>query len=161
MTDSTGEGPTNPPPAASTAGPPPPGIHPPPPTAVPPPPPLGVPAAQPALPPRARPPVQYQPQEPGWWYASDGRWYPPESAQPFAPLTYVTQAPKSRVAAGLLNIFLPFGVGRFYLGYSSVGVGQLLVAIFTCGLGGLWSVIDGIMILTGNPATDAEGRQLQ
>ena len=153
MTDPTGDDPTGPPPAASTPGPPPPGMQPPRP--------IGVQATQPALQPRARPPVQYQPQEPGWWFASDGLWYPPESAQPFVPLTYVTQAPKSRVAAGLLNIFLPFGVGRFYLGYSSLGVGQLLVTIFTCGVGGLWSVIDGIMILTGNPATDAEGRQLQ
>lgn len=69
--------------------------------------------------------------------------------------------PKSRVAAGLLQIFLGgFGVGRFYLGYTGIGVAQLLVSVFTCGIGAIWPFIDGILILTGSVSTDADGNPL-
>ncbi len=68
---------------------------------------------------------------------------------------------KSKLAAGLLQIFLGcFGVGRFYLGYTGIGVAQLLVSLFTCGIGAIWPFIDGILILTGSVATDAEGNPL-
>jgi Predicted membrane protein len=66
---------------------------------------------------------------------------------------------KSRLAGGLLNIFLP-GIGRIYLGYTGIGVAQLLVAIFTCGFGALWSLIDGILILTGSVLFDGSGKPL-
>ncbi len=70
-------------------------------------------------------------------------------------------APKSKMAAGLLQIFLGcFGVGRFYLGYTGIGVAQLLVSLFTCGIGAIWPFIDGILILTGSVPTDAEGNPL-
>jgi TM2 domain-containing membrane protein YozV len=68
---------------------------------------------------------------------------------------------KSKLVAGLLGIFVGgFGVHRFYLGYTSIGVAQILVTIFTCGLGSLWGFIEGILILTGSINTDAEGRPL-
>src|SRR5215467_10174418 len=68
---------------------------------------------------------------------------------------------KSKMVAGLLGIFLGgFGVGRFYTGHSGLGVAQLLVSVFTCGLGSLWGLIDGIMILV-NGGTDAQGRVLR
>ncbi len=68
---------------------------------------------------------------------------------------------KSRLAAGLLQIFLGgFGIGRFYLGYTSTGVYQLLVSIFTCGIGSIWGFIDGILILTGSVNVDANGNPL-
>ncbi|GAA4719362.1 hypothetical protein Prum_015560 [Phytohabitans rumicis] len=68
---------------------------------------------------------------------------------------------KSKLVAGLLGIFLgTFGVGRFYTGHTGLGVAQLLVGVFTCGLGGLWGVIDGILILV-NGGTDAQGRRLR
>lgn len=66
---------------------------------------------------------------------------------------------KSRALAGLLQIFLPFGVGRFYLGYAGTGVAQFLL-IFVCGIGAIWSFIDGIMILTGSVNHDANGLPL-
>jgi TM2 domain-containing membrane protein YozV len=69
-------------------------------------------------------------------------------------------AVKSRVAAGLLNIFLPFGAGRFYLGHIGLGVGQLLTV--PLGFGLLWSFIDGILIVAGAVAkTDAKGNPLK
>ncbi|MDF2612358.1 MAG: hypothetical protein K0S71_144 [Clostridia bacterium] len=69
---------------------------------------------------------------------------------------------KSKVVAGLLQIFLGgFGVGRFYLGYTGIGVAQLLVSIFTCGLGAIWPFVDGILILCGQVPYDAKGVPLK
>ncbi len=65
---------------------------------------------------------------------------------------------KSRVTAGLLNL-LP-GIGRFYLGYAAHGILQLFTA-FLCGIGFLWSIIDGIYILMGGVKYDGYGRVLQ
>lgn len=68
---------------------------------------------------------------------------------------------KSRLVAGLLQIFLgAFGVGRFYLGYTSIGLGQLFTN-FLCGIGYIWAFIDGILILCGRVKTDARGVPLR
>ena len=69
----------------------------------------------------------------------------------------------SRLLAGLMGIFLGgFGVHRFLLGYTAIGVVQILVTIMTCGAGHLWGLIEGIMILAkAEPFTrDAQGRPL-
>lgn len=69
---------------------------------------------------------------------------------------------KSKMAAGLLGLFLgAWGVHNFYLGNTSRGVIQIVVTIFTCGFGGLWGFIEGIMILAGSINTDANGVPLQ
>lgn len=69
---------------------------------------------------------------------------------------------KSKLVAGLLEIFLgSFGAGRFYLGYTGIGVAQILVTWLTCGFGAIWPLIDGIMILAGNLKTDAKGVPLK
>ncbi|WP_024803867.1 TM2 domain-containing protein [Nocardia sp. BMG51109] len=68
---------------------------------------------------------------------------------------------KSKLVAGLLQLFLgSFGVGRFYLGYPGMAVGQIAVTWLTCGIGGIWPLIDSIMILTGK-VRDQYGRPLQ
>lgn len=68
---------------------------------------------------------------------------------------------KSRLVAGLLQIFLGgFGVGRFYLGYTGVALGQLFTN-FLCGAGYIWAFIDGILILCGQVKTDARGIPLK
>ncbi|GAA0396867.1 hypothetical protein GCM10009541_44780 [Micromonospora gifhornensis] len=68
---------------------------------------------------------------------------------------------KSKVVAGVLGILLgSLGVGRFYTGHIKIGVLQLVVSVCTLGLGGLWGLIDGIMILV-NGGTDAQGRPLR
>ncbi len=76
---------------------------------------------------------------------------------------YVDPPAKSRLTAGLLGIFLgAFGVHRFYLGFTSIGVLQILVTIATCGVGGLWGIIEGGLILGGSGiTTDADGRPLR
>ncbi len=69
---------------------------------------------------------------------------------------------KSKMAAGLLGVFLGgFGVHRFYLGYVGIGIAQILVTVFTCGLGWIWGFIEGILILTGTIDRDAEGKLLK
>jgi TM2 domain-containing membrane protein YozV len=70
---------------------------------------------------------------------------------------------KSKMVAGLLGIFLGgFGVHRFYLGYTGLGIAQIAVTVFTFGIGGLWGFIEGIMILCGSSiTTDAQGQPLK
>ncbi len=68
---------------------------------------------------------------------------------------------KSKVIAGLLGIFLGIlGVHRFYLGYKEIGTLQIVVTILTCFVGGLWGILEGILILLGHMDKDAQGNQL-
>ena len=74
--------------------------------------------------------------------------------------------PKSKVAAGLLGIFLgSVGVHNFYLGYTGKAVAQLLISILSCGTlafaSGIWGLVEGIMVLTGSIKTDAKGVALK
>jgi len=82
----------------------------------------------------------------------------PAAYHPNVPANaYVIKSDKSRVAAGVLNLIFP-GFGRFYLGYSSIGLLQFML---TCiGIGWVWSVIDGIGILAGACPEDGYGRQI-
>jgi len=70
---------------------------------------------------------------------------------------------KSKLVAGLLGILLGgLGVHRFYLGYIGIGIAQIVVTFVTCGLGSIWGLIEGILILVGSSiTTDAEGRPLK
>lgn len=68
-------------------------------------------------------------------------------------------SPRSRLAAGILQVLLP-GVGRMYLGYLAIGVLQLFATLCTCGVMWLWSLIDGIVILAGGVRYDGYGRAL-
>ena len=82
------------------------------------------------------------------------------------PILASTEPTKSKIAAGLLGIFLgALGVHRFYLGYTGIGLAQLLITVLTCGWGGIatgiWGLIEGIMILTGSINKDALGRPLK
>lgn len=71
------------------------------------------------------------------------------------------QGTKSKLAAGLLGIFLGgFGVHRFYLGYIGIGIAQIVVTIITFGFGALWGFIEGILILAGSMNKDAMGYTL-
>jgi uncharacterized protein DUF1707/TM2 domain-containing protein len=72
-----------------------------------------------------------------------------------APVVY---SDKSKIAAGLLQIMLPFGIGRFYTGHTHIAVAQLLLVF--AGVGVVWSIIDGILLLI-NGGTDGQGRRLR
>jgi TM2 domain-containing membrane protein YozV len=102
------------------------------------------------------PPPGYQQQMAGYQPAPGYAYPPPQFDQYGRPLS-----DKSKVVAGVLGIALGgFGAGRFYTGHTGIAVAQLLVTIFTCGIGHFWGMIDGIVILA-NGGTDAEGRILR
>jgi hypothetical protein len=89
---------------------------------------------------------------------------PYAAPQPMNPNMAVPQGyeQKSKLVAGLLQIFLgSFGVGRFYLGFVGIGIAQILVTWCTFGIGALWPLIDGILILTGSVSKDARGIPLK
>ncbi|MFE3195297.1 TM2 domain-containing protein [Nocardia sp. NPDC059240] len=108
------------------------------------------PYGQPAQP-YGQPPAPYGTPGPAGPYGGDPE--APYGRDPFG----VPLSDKSKLTAGLLSLFLGhFGIGRFYLGYTTIGVLQLV----TCGGCGVWALIDGIMILTGK-VPDLQGRPLR
>ena len=82
--------------------------------------------------------------------------------KPAAAKPAVEYSDKSRLAAGLLGIFLgSIGIHRFYLGYTGIGIIQILVTIFTLGIGSIWGLIEGIIIVAGGNWKDARGLPLK
>ncbi len=80
---------------------------------------------------------------------------------------------KSKLVAGLLGIFVGcLGIHNFYLGYTGKAIAQLVLTVvgivLSCILIGffmilgawIWSLIEGILILTGKIDRDAQGRLL-
>lgn len=80
-----------------------------------------------------------------------------------------TVSQKSKLAAGLLGIFLgSLGIHNFYLGYTLKAVAQVIITVF-CAIVGLypvnfivaiWGLIEGVMILAGGISKDASGKTL-
>ncbi|MBI2244385.1 MAG: TM2 domain-containing protein [Nocardioides sp.] len=144
-------GPENPDPSQQPQGQPE-GQSAPPPYGAPAPPPYGAPAPPPYGQPSGYPP-------------------PPAGAAPYGaspaapygvhPVTGIPYSDKTKLVAGLLQILIPLGIGRFYLGDTKTGVWQLVVTLPTCGIGALWPFIDGIIILATDNVTDAQGRPLR
>jgi TM2 domain-containing membrane protein YozV len=97
--------------------------------------------------------------------------YPPQGQQqgfdqnaPFGvhPRTGVPYSDKQKLVAGLLQILLGgFAVGRFYTGHTGIAIAQLAATWLTCGIGAIWPLIDGIIMLTNDEFTDANGRPLR
>lgn len=80
------------------------------------------------------------------------------------PLVAPLDQRKSKLVAGLLGILVGWaGVHRFYLGYTAIGVAQIIVSLLTCfTVGWIWGLIEGILILVGSTiTTDADGRPLK
>ena len=68
---------------------------------------------------------------------------------------------KSKMTAGLLGIFLGgLGIHNFYLGYTGKAIAQIVLS--PCfGVGAIWGLIEGIMILCGSIDKDANGVPLK
>ena len=129
-----------------------------------------VPPPDPNQPPQGQPPPPPPPPPPGWQpQPPAGYAMPEQTGQPgqpaYAPYgihpgTGIPYSDKSKLVAGLLQVLLPLGIGRFYIGDSKTGAWQLAVTLLTCGIGGLWPFIDGIVILVSD-SKDAQGRILR
>jgi TM2 domain-containing membrane protein YozV len=76
-------------------------------------------------------------------------------------VTGVPYSDKSKLVAALLQILIPLGIGRMYIGDTKTGVLQLVVTLVTCGLGALWPFIDGILMLVNDNTVDSFGRPLR
>jgi TM2 domain-containing membrane protein YozV len=73
------------------------------------------------------------------------------------PRTGIPYSDKSKIVAGLLQILLPFGIGRYYIGDTSTGVWMTVATVLTCGLAHIWVLIDGILMLVRDDTKDAQG----
>ncbi|MGI5349691.1 NINE protein [Streptomyces sp. CA-250714] len=110
-------------------------------------------------------PYNQPPGQPGYGYpqqqpmaAAPGQY----TGDPNAPYGYDPYgrplSDKSKIVAGVLTLFIgSLGIGRFYTGHIGMGIAQLL----TCGGLGIWSLVDGIIFLTSDSRTDAQGRILR
>lgn len=68
---------------------------------------------------------------------------------------------KSKMAAGLLGIFLGgLGIHNFYLGYTGKAIAQIVLS-FCFGVGAIWGLIEGILILCGKIDKDGKGIPLK
>ena len=140
----------------------------------------------PYYPPPSYPPPNYPPPNypPPYQSAQPGQFpgqyppgqYPPAGFDPAAPfgrhpLTGEPFSDKSKVVAGLLQLLGLVGVvgiGRIYLGYTTLGITQLIggvvLGIVTCGIGFIvpviWGIIDATLILT-DKVRDPAGRPLR
>ncbi|MBG0740406.1 NINE protein [Paeniglutamicibacter antarcticus] len=98
--------------------------------------------------------------------------YPEQYGQPgygqpvYGQPGYVEQ--KSKVAAGLLGIFLgSLGIHNFYLGFTGKAIAQLLITVLSLGFlswaSAIWGIIEGILILTASEGfrRDARGVPLR
>ena len=79
----------------------------------------------------------------------------------YAQVTGPVVGEKSKMTAGLLGIFLGgLGIHNFYLGYTGKAIAQIFLSL-CFGVGALWGLIEGIMILCGSIKTDAKGNLLK
>lgn len=116
------------------------------------------------------PPPQQPPYPPpAGQYGPPPGGYPPAYTDPAAPygrhpLTGEPLSDKSKVVAGLLQLIGLVGIvgiGRIYLGYTGLGIAQLVVGLVTCGIGAvIWGIVDAVLLLT-DKVRDPQGRPLR
>ncbi|WP_085872514.1 MULTISPECIES: TM2 domain-containing protein [unclassified Nocardioides] len=155
------EGQQPPSPSGDQAPPPPYGEPTPPPYGQPTPPPYGGQVPPPAggqQPPPYAQPSGYPPPPAGGYPGQQP--YNPAAPYGVHPVTGIPYSDKTKLVAGLLQILIPLGIGRFYIGDTKTGVWQVIVTVLTCGIGALWPFIDGIIILATD-SVDAQGRPLR
>ena len=99
--------------------------------------------------------------------------YYPDPAAPYGrhPFSGEPLSDKSKLIGGLLQLLGLIGVlgiGRIYLGYTGLGIAQLVgglaIGILTCGFGFIvpviWGIIDAVLILS-DKVRDPYGRPLR
>ncbi len=107
-------------------------------------------------------------------YPTPGYGVDPQAPYGRDPVTGTPLSDKAAVAAGFLQLFFGFlGIGRFYIGSTTIGALQLGLGLFGfffslfCLIGlplllgvMVWTVIDAIMMFTGS-VPDNYGRKLR
>jgi hypothetical protein len=84
----------------------------------------------------------------------------PDAPYGIDPVSGMPFSDKQKMVAGLLQIFVGWaGAGRFYTGHTGIAIAQIATWLL-CGLGSIWTLIDGIMMLTGK-VTDSDSRPLR
>ena len=71
--------------------------------------------------------------------------------QSFAPPqpNYSASVDNKKIAAGVCALVVGgLGVHKFILGYKTEGILQIVITVFTCGIGGIIPFIEGIIYLT-------------
>lgn len=62
---------------------------------------------------------------------------------------YAPPVQSKKTLAGVLGIFLGgFGIHKFVLGYTTEGILMIVITIFTCGIGSILGLVEGIIYLT-------------
>lgn len=111
--------------------------------------------------PQSQPPG-YPPQYPQYsQYPAAGPNFDPSAPYGRHPVTGQPYSDKSKLTAGLLELLALLGIGgigRFYIGDTGIGVAQLLTGL--CGIGLIWSIVDGVLMLVGS-VNDPQGRPLR
>ena len=58
------------------------------------------------------------------------------------------QQENKKVVAGIFALLLgSLGIHKFYLGYTTEGIIQIVISIVTCGIGGIIPFVEGILYL--------------
>ncbi|MDQ7089479.1 MAG: NINE protein [Methylococcales bacterium] len=69
---------------------------------------------------------------------------------------------KRRWVASLLGLLLgAVGAHRFYLGFYTIGVLQIILTLATQGYGVMWGFIEAVLIFSGHIYKDGKGRPLK
>ena len=58
--------------------------------------------------------------------------------------------PQSKLLCALIALLIPIGIHRFLMGYTTIGIIQIIVTFITCGAGCIWPFIEGFLVLAGN-----------
>jgi TM2 domain-containing membrane protein YozV len=123
---------------------------------------LAEPMASPPPIPGSIPPAQPAPKIPQPQYSQSSSPARVVSIQPqgFPRTLHLPRSDKNRTVAGVLQLIIP-GAGRMYLGYAALGVIQFVLFFCTLGFAYVWSLTDGIMILSGKVGIDGYGCALE
>lgn len=118
-------------------------------------------------------PQSYGQQQPGYGQPAGYGYGQPQPygqqaqyGQPQPQAFYNIADQRSRVTAGILAILLgALGVHNFYLHNTGKAVAQLLMSLLSCGalalVSEIWSIVEGIQLLTGSIKVDGRGIPLK
>ena len=74
---------------------------------------------------------------------------PMQSVNPGVMTNWQSLGADKKIVAGICGILLGgFGVHKFILGYTTEGIIQIVITFFTCGLGSVVGLVEGIIYLT-------------